>query len=610
MATLVPAFEYGDLQGDQIRVINIESGGWDEIACKLRHIDLPANQPPPLFVALSYVWGVERDDQPVIRLNGKPFSVTSNLHAALRWFRELDCDWPFWIDAICINQRNKAEKEVQILRMGLIYSSAKVLAYLGETTPEDDTAIQTVFEKATEMHKTLANEAEVVNFFEDCDRNPWIENYLWEDDRPKFLDAVRTFMLHFFRKPWWRRVWTFQEICLTGKDKYKMPELMCGPYAVSFEALLVFWRALRSSVRAPEDSILYARTMQIDLIHLARQARANRSLPRDSAEFAHQLVETLQQVVDRQAKVPNDIIYGVLGMVDDRWLPVELKPDYDRTPEEVFFECSKFLFKETGCLSLMITTKNELQGLPSWVPDLRFLAPQKNSSARSRIEVNSRKMRVQGAKIDEVELFVPRKTIPIDAAAIGQALVAFENIFLRKAAQIRGETLTTTIDAWLRPILEVPHILQNSPLATMSEFAGPLKSLRVRVLRSAISPDFDVVYSKYRDCYNRLISGDPVAVASTSTMDGQLHYLHAQLVQARFLTTSGKLGSLHRADTTLEARDVLCMLKGMACEVVLRPVEGGFFQVLGTCQMSDADPLEVYDEEYFSSLDIEDWWLV
>jgi hypothetical protein len=51
--------------------------------------------------------------------------ITGNCHAALRRLRaaqeELDHS-PLWIDAICINQIDNAEKATQITLMGEIYS--------------------------------------------------------------------------------------------------------------------------------------------------------------------------------------------------------------------------------------------------------------------------------------------------------------------------------------------------------------------------------------------------------------------------------------------------------------------------------------------------------
>ena len=154
MTTSTLSFDYQPLVWDDgIRVIKIVKGSFEElITCKLKHVHLQASSPPK-FVALSYVWGNDPVTQRII-LNGNLFLVNKNLHAALRRLRELDQDWAnwsVWIDAICINQKDIPERDRQILRMADIYSSAKVVAFLGENSVEDDAVIYDIFELAKSL---------------------------------------------------------------------------------------------------------------------------------------------------------------------------------------------------------------------------------------------------------------------------------------------------------------------------------------------------------------------------------------------------------------------------------------------------------------------------
>ncbi|KAF8856272.1 heterokaryon incompatibility, partial [Acephala macrosclerotiorum] len=85
----------------------------------------------PKFKALSYVWGDPTTISVPILVNGARYYVTPNCYAALQRLRELG-ESPVWIDAICINQKDNAEKSRQIPLMGEVYSQARqVLVWLG-----------------------------------------------------------------------------------------------------------------------------------------------------------------------------------------------------------------------------------------------------------------------------------------------------------------------------------------------------------------------------------------------------------------------------------------------------------------------------------------------
>lgn len=57
-----------------------------EIQCRLEHVYLGKSRP---YEALSYVWG-NADLSETIRLDGRAFSVTANLHSALQHLRYPD----------------------------------------------------------------------------------------------------------------------------------------------------------------------------------------------------------------------------------------------------------------------------------------------------------------------------------------------------------------------------------------------------------------------------------------------------------------------------------------------------------------------------------------
>jgi hypothetical protein len=111
------------------------------VRCKLVTVSLDDD---PEYVAVSYVWG-DPSDTETLFVGTEPVNVRRNLWSAIRRFREdarvayeaqgemsSDRAIRIWADAICINQADDPEKNVQVKLMGDIYKGAKaVAAWLG-----------------------------------------------------------------------------------------------------------------------------------------------------------------------------------------------------------------------------------------------------------------------------------------------------------------------------------------------------------------------------------------------------------------------------------------------------------------------------------------------
>jgi hypothetical protein len=124
-----------------IRVLDFNNDSLTEagLRASLRVVSLADS---PRFKALSYVWGSKSNDDPRITCSGHDISVTLNCYEALVSLKNLYGHFTIWVDAICINQRDKAEKGSQIPLMGEIYSWAEtVYVWLGTGTPPTDRAM-------------------------------------------------------------------------------------------------------------------------------------------------------------------------------------------------------------------------------------------------------------------------------------------------------------------------------------------------------------------------------------------------------------------------------------------------------------------------------------
>ncbi|ORY16386.1 heterokaryon incompatibility protein-domain-containing protein [Clohesyomyces aquaticus] len=161
----------------------------EEITWTLRVVqfhNLPEKEPFD-FDALSYTWGNQKHTFPFI-CNSQLLQVHHNLHAALPYLARRRSRLPIWIDAICTNQQDEAEKMVQIRQMHQIYRRAHtVWIWLGPPVEGTAAAIQMLLDftasaKRVDMRKRVYQVA----------NNPWFDR-LWVIQeaalarRPQFL---------------------------------------------------------------------------------------------------------------------------------------------------------------------------------------------------------------------------------------------------------------------------------------------------------------------------------------------------------------------------------------------------------------------------------------
>lgn len=109
----------------QIRLLRFGHGDDDEdIAVNLQVHD---RETCPPYIAISYTWG---DHLPTVNIavDGHTLPVRSNCWYTLWQMRRYDRSKAFWIDSICIDQSNVAEKNAQVANMGSVYSKAAMTA--------------------------------------------------------------------------------------------------------------------------------------------------------------------------------------------------------------------------------------------------------------------------------------------------------------------------------------------------------------------------------------------------------------------------------------------------------------------------------------------------
>lgn len=188
------AYVYAPLKDDRFRVFEITSL---EPTISVQLSDYPDAAPPEYF-AVSYAWGLEANTEAIL-CSGKTFHITPHLREGLKCMCTASGSRRFWVDAICINQDNNSEKEVQVAKMHHIYRKANgVYVWLGKEESGSDAAISAIREVK--------------------DKNPLDEKDLTErilkikSEAPRLFDlAVFKPLAHLSRRSWFRRLWIAQE---------------------------------------------------------------------------------------------------------------------------------------------------------------------------------------------------------------------------------------------------------------------------------------------------------------------------------------------------------------------------------------------------------------
>ncbi|KAK3117840.1 hypothetical protein LTR53_000390 [Teratosphaeriaceae sp. CCFEE 6253] len=120
----------------------------DEVRCSFKIASLdecgPGREDMP-YEALSYAWG-ERPDTHAIFLNDSPQPVRSNLFVALRRLCLRNRVRRLWVNALCINQQDPAERASQVAQMADTFRRAsQVLIWVGEDSAACDGAATFAF---------------------------------------------------------------------------------------------------------------------------------------------------------------------------------------------------------------------------------------------------------------------------------------------------------------------------------------------------------------------------------------------------------------------------------------------------------------------------------
>ncbi|ETS85133.1 hypothetical protein PFICI_03158 [Pestalotiopsis fici W106-1] len=341
-----------------IRLIEVHNAPQDGGRIEIEISSWPLAEVPE-YQAVSYTWG-EVTSTETILIRGYPGSlhVRRNCADVLRQAFHFKPDGPayFWVDAICINQQDSAEKSYQVAMMGDIFENAEcVFACVGMHDESSEFlakalhdfeamleagggSLSSVFSEENEESADDGARGTSLSPKEQCLTlcGLWFQR-ISDENGLRFMQACDEFP----KRSYFWRIWNLQELYLAREIR-----IICGFNELSLASLLFWWRYSKLYFsqlfveKLPQEYLEKAPWTDGEYIldqggsglgDVFEDMLCNnvRPQPRGKMEMCQEKVIELCE--PRHCQDPRDIIYGTLRIMD--WDGIE--PDYSKPTWEL-----------------------------------------------------------------------------------------------------------------------------------------------------------------------------------------------------------------------------------------------------------------------------------
>lgn len=334
-----------DAVKDEIRLAILDpNGDIDQPAsCTLTIVSLDSK---PDFEAISYVWGDPEVTVPMM-LHGVEWPITISLDLALRHLRHQTVQKTFWVDAICINQRDIEERNNQVPLMNYIYNkAARVRIWLGQDTGRGAFTLR-IFE----YYKTGSSA-----------------------EREDVMHRAPLALKELTSLPWWHRIWVVQEVALAREAIFHLGRLNIPVDEFLTETALFYTIYANTYFEDNSfDTLEASDKLSIkNLITLVISLTFFQTHEPYSEDWSRCL-EILKFSSNRDTSDDRDRVYGLLAIcpapMQDH-LPINYNYFTEKIYQTFAFEFIR-LSGSLAILGLVARSPNIRFGLPSWVPDWR-----------------------------------------------------------------------------------------------------------------------------------------------------------------------------------------------------------------------------------------------
>jgi hypothetical protein len=411
----------GQQAAAHIRLIEVHDCEPDDLVIRVS-IHVTSVEDAPTYQAVSYTWGDENVQEHIHAMHASSLSRTAlapsvtndgfmtvrkNCADVLRQIRHFKTSKYYWIDAICIDQQNVPEKNVQVGRMGATFKQADcVLACIG-MHDQSSQLIVSMFENfhshLTRANVSIAVLADQQSSHQDRGNRLGQKSRIDEKSAEDLLEeqsaCIRTCrewvrsidyktsldfavaMDVLTKRPYFWRIWTLQEVWVTHRI-----HVFCGLDELPLSTLLFWWEDW-----AHVGQGLFANKLPLsDMVHSRfdkyKADRKSYSAMPSGLGFDYKLIlhqrqsglregsaSTIQQLTllqllalcrGRECQDQRDIVYGTLTianwtlmevkMPDGSWYtdedePTPILPDYNQSA----FELAKILMPRFNDLETM-----------------------------------------------------------------------------------------------------------------------------------------------------------------------------------------------------------------------------------------------------------------
>ncbi len=351
-----------------IRLVELLPGGTiDQIRCRIHHVDLdnlprlPSNSFRRItYEALSYTWDSQVFYQ-YVWCDDKVMPITQNLFNALKRIRLPGSSILLWVDAICINQTDVAERNHQIGLMRQIFNHAsQVVAWLGEEDTDTKSAFALV-EKISAATTSVSPEAVRDNF--------WTPRFMEDMGLPQLPSTQWYTLSKLFGRAYFKRIWVIQELVVSTNVIARYGSLTIRWEHIDHVGRLLLatgWRRAfnirsRTSPRAP----VFQKTIS--------------NIKRSFSELQGGRGMTLGLLlcVTRRflATDPRDKVVALVGLANNVTAQnaQPILPNYSKSTADVYKDVTGFSIVQERSLTLFSVVEDnsdrQIANLPSWVPD-------------------------------------------------------------------------------------------------------------------------------------------------------------------------------------------------------------------------------------------------